>query len=454
LIGVQLLRILRKSVRKRREKNQNSSVFAEIDSSIFSDLNPNAANQFTATYVSIAAGKESCMNDYQYLIIGGGMTADAAAQGIRKVDASGAIGMISNENHLPYNRPPLSKGLWKNTPLENIWRDTQKHNVEIHAARTAIGLDVKKKIVVDQQGVSYSYKKLLLATGGIVRRLPRNADGVVYFRTLDDYLRLRELSENGRSFAVVGGGFIGSEIAAALAMNGKRVNLIFPEDGVGARVYPRTLSQFLNSYFREKGVDVVAKESVKEITRKQPGYVVKTNGGREFKVDGVVAGLGIEPDVELARSAGLKVDNGIHVNEFLQTSSPDVYAAGDAANFVSPALGKRVRIEHEDNALTMGEIAGKNMAGNKIAYDHLPFFYSDLFDLGYEAVGELDSRAEIVEDWKQEFREGVVYYLSAGRIQGVLLWNVWGQVDAARALIKSKRIWKLQDLKGQLPKAA
>ncbi len=394
------------------------------------------------------------MNDYQYLIIGGGMTADAAVQGIRKADSSGTIGMISNENNLPYSRPPLSKGLWKDTPFEKIWRDTQKHNVEIHASRTAIGLDSKKKIVVDEQGASYSYENLLLATGGVVRRFPGNVDGIVYFRTLDDYLRLREISKHGESFAVIGGGFIGSEIAAALAMNGKRVSLIFPDDGIGARVYPRALSQFLNAYFHEKGVEVVAKESVREIVRKQPGYVVQTNSGREFKADGVVAGLGIQPDVELARSAGLKTDNGILVNEFLQTSSPDIYAAGDVANFFNPALGKRVRNEHEDNALTMGEIAGKNLAGNRIAYDHLPFFYSDLFDLGYEAVGELDSGAEIVEDWKQEFREGVIYYLAKGRVQGVLLWNVWGQVDAARELIKSKKTWKIQDLKGQLPKAA
>jgi 3-phenylpropionate/trans-cinnamate dioxygenase ferredoxin reductase subunit len=394
------------------------------------------------------------MNDYQYLIIGGGMTADAAVQGIRTADPSGTIGMISNENHLPYNRPPLSKGLWKDTPLEKIWRDTQKHDVEIHASRTAIGLDTKKRIVVDEKGASYSYKKLLLATGGVVRRFPGNVDGIVYFRTLDDYLRLRELSKNGQNFTVVGGGFIGSEIAAALAMNGKRVRLIFPEDGIGERVYPRPLSQFLNSYFREKGVEVVTNEGVKEIGQKQPGYVVKTNSGKEFKADGVVAGLGIQPDVELARSAGLKVDNGILVNEFLQTNSPDIYAAGDAANFFSPALGKRVRVEHEDNALTMGEIAGKNLSGSKIVYDHLPFFYSDLFDLGYEAVGELDSRAEIVQDWKQEFREGVVYYLTAGRVQGVLLWNVWGQVDAARALIQDRKTWQPQDLKGRLPKAS
>jgi NADPH-dependent 2,4-dienoyl-CoA reductase/sulfur reductase-like enzyme len=140
------------------------------------------------------------------------------------------------------------------------------------------------------------------------------------------------------------------------------------------------------------------------------------------------------------------------VNEFLQTSHEDIYAAGDVANFDSPHLGKRVRVEHEDNALTMGEMAGKNMAGAAERYTHLPFFYSDLFDLGYEAVGELDARLETVEDWKDPFREGVVYYLEEGRVRGVLLWNTWGQVDHARELIGSRDLFTAKKLKGLLPK--
>lgn len=129
------------------------------------------------------------------------------------------------------------------------------------------------------------------------------------------------------------------------------------------------------------------------------------------------------------------------VNELLQTSHPDIYAAGDVADFFSPALDMRIRREHEDNANVMGERAGKNMAGEEEPYHHLPFFYSDLFELGYEAVGELDSRLEIVEDWKEEFREGVVYYLQNQRVRGVLLWNTWGQVENARALIAGKEIF-------------
>ena len=165
----------------------------------------------------------------------------------------------------------------------------------------------------------------------------------------------------------------------------------------------------------------------------------------------MIAGLGIVPNVELARQAGLAVSDGIEVDERLRTSRPEIYAAGDVAQFPSPALGKRMRVEHEDNANTMGKIAGQNMAGADQPYEHLPFFYSDLFDLGYEAVGDVDARHETVVDWKAEFREGVVYYLDGGRVRGVLLWNTWGQVDAARALIAEPGPFRPEQLKGRLP---
>jgi NADPH-dependent 2,4-dienoyl-CoA reductase/sulfur reductase-like enzyme len=167
-----------------------------------------------------------------------------------------------------------------------------------------------------------------------------------------------------------------------------------------------------------------------------------------------VAGIGIQPNLDLAKLAGLQTADGIVVDESLRTSQPDIYAAGDAAFFFNPALDRRLRVEHEDNANTMGRMAGRNMAGGAEKYSHLPFFYSDLFELGYEAVGDVDSRLSTLADWKQPHREGVVYYQKEGMVRGVLLWNVWGQVDAARELIASKRLFRAEDLKQKLPKAA
>jgi 3-phenylpropionate/trans-cinnamate dioxygenase ferredoxin reductase component len=393
------------------------------------------------------------MSDYKYLIVGGGMTADAAVNGIREVDLDGSIGLIAAEQNLPYNRPPLSKGLWKGEAPDSIWRGTEKHSVTFHPGRKVQSLEAGKKMVIDDQGSSYGFEKLLLATGATPRHLPFGDGSVIYYRTLDDYHSLRGLAEAGGRFAVIGSGFIGWEIAAALAMNGKEVVMFFPEEAIGARMYPIDLARFLNQYYGQKGVNVVAGSEVVGLEKKPEGVEVKTRSHGSFLVDGVVAGIGVEPNTELAHRAGLAVDNGIVVDEALRTSHPDIYAAGDVANFFNPALRVRLRVEHEDNANTMGREAGRSMAGERTAYHHLPFFYSDLFELGYEAVGELDSRLEIVADWKEPHREGVVYYLRDGRVRGVLLWNVWGQVDAARQLISEPPPFGASNLKGRLPKA-
>jgi NADPH-dependent 2,4-dienoyl-CoA reductase/sulfur reductase-like enzyme len=390
------------------------------------------------------------MKHHKYLIIGGGIAADSAVRGIRKVDQDGAIAMICEERHPPYDRPPLSKALWKDAPLESIWRNEHGLNVAIHLGKKVVSLDTQKKTATDDAGNVYTFEKLLLATGGLVRRLPDFGDGIVYFRTVDDFRKLHEASEHASDFVVIGGGFIGSEIAAALAMNNKQVTMIFPESGIGARVYSKSLVEFLNSYYREKGVTVLAGETIKSVRQTGEKAMVTTSNGREIPADGVVAGLGILPNTELAFEAGLTVDNGIVVDEQLRTSNPDIYAAGDVANFYNVLMGKRTRVEHEDNANTMGEMAGRNMAGQSDEYRHLPFFYSDLFDLGYEAVGELDSSLDIIEDWKEPFRKGVVYYLRDGQVRGVLLWNTWGQVAAATDLIAEKATHSRETLAGRI----
>ncbi len=388
------------------------------------------------------------MKNYQYIIVGGGMTADAAVHGIRERDNSGNIAVLSDEKHPPYNRPPLSKKLWTGKPLDSIWRKTEQAKADIFLETRAVNGDVAGKTITDNRGEVYRYEKLLLATGGVARRLPSAPDGVIYFRTLDDYQRLRVLADRKSEFIVIGGGFIGAEIAAALATNGCKVTMMFPDTGIGTRIYPPKLSEFLNGYFRGKGVEVLTEEKVRTLEKTGARFTVKTENGKALSTDAVVTGIGIEPEVGLAKSLGLKIDNGIVVDEQLRAAPPDIFAAGDVANFYSPALGVRRRVEHEDNANTMGAMAGRNMAGASEKYEHLPYFYSDLFDLGYEAVGEFGAGMDIVEDWKEPFRQGVVYYLRAGRVRSVLLWNTWGQVDAARRLIVAKNTFGAATLAG------
>ncbi len=394
------------------------------------------------------------MTHYKYLIIGGGMTADSAVSGIRERDSKGSIALISSEADAPYDRPPLTKGLWKDKPLDSIWRKTAQQNVDLHLGRTVEAIDPGGRSVTDTGGNVYTYDKLLLVTGGSPRQLPFGGEQILYFRTVADYRRLREMCARGERFAVIGGGFIGSELAAALAMNKKKVVMLFPGNGICQHMFPPDLSQFVTQYYREKGVEVLSGESVVEVLPKGNRFSLRTKNQRELEVDAVVAGIGISPNIQLAKKAGLQTNDGIIVNEQLQTNRPDIYAAGDAAEFYNPALDRRLRVEHEDNANTMGRMAGKNMAGAGESYDHLPFFYSDLFDLGYEAVGELDSRLATVAEWKDPFREGVVYYQREGQVRGVLLWNVWGQVDNARELIAQRRAFTRDDLKHALPKAA
>jgi 3-phenylpropionate/trans-cinnamate dioxygenase ferredoxin reductase component len=390
------------------------------------------------------------MKQYRYLIIGGGLTGDAAVLGIRELDADGSIGMISMEPDPPYTRPNLSKGLWKGRPLEKIWRNTESLGADLYLGRKVTQLDPSKKYLRDDTGEEYTYDKLLLATGGSPIRLPFGDDNIIYYRDVQDYQHLRALTERGERFLVIGGGFIGSEIAAALTMIGKKVVMVFPEESIGANIYPPDLSGFLNEYYREKGVEVIPDDLVASLEKTGHRSTVRTKGGRAFEVDGVIAGIGIRPNLELAQQADLKVENGIIVDKHLLASAPDIFAAGDVANFFHSALGKRVRVEHEDNALKMGKLAGRNMAGADESYTHVPMFYSDLFDLGYEAVGELNSKLETVADWEEPFKKGVVYYLGEDRVRGILLWNVWDSVPEARALLRAPGPFNVADLQGRL----
>lgn len=387
----------------------------------------------------------------RYLIIGGGMTADAAIRGIREHDSDGKIVMVSKEDVPPYDRPPLSKGLWtKKKKVDQIWRGTEKFDVDFHLGREIVSLDPAHNTCTDDQGNQFTYEKLLLATGGSPIQLKEDTGEVIYYRTLADYERLQKLVAERESFVVIGGGYIGSEIAAALNMAGRQVTMIFPEDGIVARLLPPAMVAQVNEMYENKGVRIHLGQLVSSVERRGEKMVVETDRGLVVEADAVIAGLGIRPNTGLAESAGLKVDNGIVVDESLKSSHSNIYAAGDVIRYFNPALNRAIRTEHEENANLSGQMAGAAMAGQQISYTHLPFAYSDLFELGFEMIGIIDPRLAVVGDWQDPYRTGVVYYYDGSRVVGVLLVNMWDRIDKARALIESKNQPSPQEIRGYI----
>jgi len=384
---------------------------------------------------------------YNYVIVGAGLAGCYAVEGIRSQDATGSILLVGNEKHLPYDRPPLTKKLWfgKKT-VDEIFVQPQQYftdnHVDISLNTIAVKLDPAGKSITCADGGVYKYEKLLLATGGIPKRLNiegGNLDKIYYYRYLDDFLRLKSEVAEGTKALVIGGGFIGSEIAAALNINKVNVTMLIRGSYLSEQIFPQALASVIQDYYIKRGIRIFTDDSPLSIQKRNNHLVTITKEGKEISSDIVIAGIGIEPEIKLAKSAGLIIENGVVVNEFLQTSSPDIYAAGDNANFPYQALGRQMRVEHWDNAVNQGRAAGMNMAGANTPYTYMPYFFSDLFDFGYEAVGLVSSKLETVTDWQKENNTGIVYYLEDAIVRGMMMCNVWNKVDEARELIKSKK---------------
>jgi 3-phenylpropionate/trans-cinnamate dioxygenase ferredoxin reductase subunit len=396
--------------------------------------------------------------DYKYIIVGGGLSGASATDGIREIDKDGDILLISAEKHLPYDRPPLSKKLWfGKKKVEEIFVHDQKY-YEQNGVQSALGkrvaeIDVSKKKVTDDTGTEYRYRKLLLATGGTPRKLTipgADMEEIIYYRYLDDYHHLRSEATKGKSALVVGGGFIGSELAAALRINGMNVTMIFPEAYLVSRVFPESLGQAIQDDYVARGVKIINGDVPASFSRNGKRFLTRTKNGNYIDSDVIVVGIGIAPEISLAEKAGLHTGDGVEVNEYLQTSAPDVYAAGDIAHFHYQVLGRKMRIEHWDNAVNQGKWAGRNMAGAREPYIYMPYFFSDLFDFGYEAVGDINSQLKTVADWQKENNTGVIYYMEDGFVRGAMMCNVWDKVEAARDLIRTGKGMTAKDLRGAI----
>jgi NADPH-dependent 2,4-dienoyl-CoA reductase/sulfur reductase-like enzyme len=396
---------------------------------------------------------------YDYVIVGAGVAAASAVKGIRSQDASGRVAVIGSEPDKPVYRPALSKDLWlkDDETLEgaSLAGDLDDDDaVDLVTDTTVTEIDPGAHVVRLADGSSVGYGQLLLATGAEPRVLAVDpGPRVIYYRTAADYQRLRAVATEGSHVAVVGGGYIGSEITSALVQNGVQVTLVLDLEDVQEQMFPRALAATLTKAFADRGVEVVH-GSVEGGQEDDGGVRIRLADGTSITADAAVIGVGVLPRTGLAEAAGLEVDNGVVVDDHLRTSDPDVYAAGDVASYPDALLGRR-RVEHVEHAEKSGEHAGKVMAGADEAYGYTPFFWSDILDYGYEAVGETRSDLDLVEDWKDgEVGTGVVYYLQSGQVRGVLLWNVWDSVDEARAVIEETGKEPVSDpesLRGRIP---
>ncbi len=376
-------------------------------------------------------------HDYDFLIVGGGMVADSAAKGIREQGAGGSIGIVGEEPTPPFPRPALSKKLWTDPDftIEKASLGTESETgAVLHLESQVVAVDADAHTVTTAAGDTFGYGRLLVATGGHPRRIDGLDPGerVLYFRSLRDYQRLRALAVDKPEVVVVGGGYIGSEIAAALVQHECSVTMVHPDDVLAEKKFPAGLARDFESLFEQAGVRVVGGLKVESGHQDGDRVELALSDGSTVSADVVVVGLGIEPAGSVVDgSATRSEDGGIVVDERLATSAPDVYAAGDVAQYPDRILG-RTRVEHVDNADSMGAAAGRILAGSDETYDHTPMFYSDVLGHGYEAVGTLDSSLETVVD---EIEGGgtVVYYLDDTAVRGVLLWDVGvdGALDAA-----------------------
>lgn len=388
------------------------------------------------------------MDSTTYLLIGGGLASSQAAKQLRQLDAQAAITLVGEEPHVPYDRPPLSKDFLRGeTPKERLFFDepsffeAQRINLKLGTAVKT--LDPAAKTVELSDGRSLRFEKALIATGGrpVHLKIPgTDLPGVHYLRTLNDSMALAADATAGSQAVVVGAGFIGLEVAASLTQRGVQVTVIETGPHIWPRFADEALARVIQQYCAAKGVTFRTGEAVTEIRRQNHALSVHLTSRAALPCNVVCIGVGIVPNVELARQAGLAIDNGIVVDEYLQTSHPDIYTAGDVANYVDPLFGKRRRVEHWGHAEYSGQLAARNMAGERRPYDLLTYVWSDIFDLHLEFAGDEQEHDKVLLRGKLEDLSCFMLYLKQQRLTAYFAINADNKdLPPLQKLIQSKK---------------
>jgi len=378
------------------------------------------------------------------VIVGGGLAAATAVTELRDTGYDGDVAVFAAEPHLPYERPPLSKSVLLGDEPESVIfvHDEQwyvDHDVELHLGSTVTAIDLEAHTVTTEDG-DHPFDKLLLATGSQPRHLPiADAANPVYLRTLDDNRLLATRLREGVDVVIVGGGWIGLEVASAARHAGAEVTLVEAQAQPLLGVLGPEIAQVFADLHREHGVDLRLEAkiaSIEGVGGEVDGAVVRLEDGSEITADLLVVGVGAAPDTTLAEVAGLAVDNGVLVDASLRTSHPDVYAVGDVANHDHPALG-RVRVEHWDNAIEQAKVAAHNLAGAEEAYDRQPYFFTDQYDLGMEYVGHTapGEPVDVVTRGDLAGRVFQAFWVKDGLVRAAMQVNDWDASDAIKAAV-------------------
>jgi 3-phenylpropionate/trans-cinnamate dioxygenase ferredoxin reductase subunit len=387
------------------------------------------------------------MSKQTVVIVGASLAGARAAQELRDRGFDGDIALIGAEHDRPYERPPLSKNYLRGeVERQKVFVHDEdfyeQQQIQLMTGRTATKLDVDASQVLLDDGRKVGYDKLLLTTGAEPRRLSvpgAELDGILYLRTVEDSDALRARLETGARVVVVGAGWIGSEVAASARQKGLEVALVDPLALPNERIFGAEIASFYRDVHAQHGVQLVLGEGVEAFEGDGKVSGVRTSTGRVIDCDFAVVGVGVVPRTQLARGTGLEINNGIVVDEKLQTSAPNVFAAGDVANAWHPFYGQRVRVEHWANALNQGPAAARAMLGATVTYDRIPYFFSDQYEVGMEYSGYPTEWDEVVFRGSRDAGEFVAFWHKDGRVVAGMNVNVWDVNEHVQALIRSGR---------------
>jgi NADPH-dependent 2,4-dienoyl-CoA reductase/sulfur reductase-like enzyme len=372
------------------------------------------------------------MNSTKYVIVGGGMVAGYAAKELASGGLNhGELMIISADQALPYERPPLSKGFLSGKDTEsgilinpaNWYRD---YGIEVRLQSSVIDVDVKNKRLHTSGGDEVGFQNLLLATGARARKLDcpgAELANIFYLRSLQDSENIRLKAAMATQAVVIGGGFIGMEVASVLAQKNIHTTMIIREDRVWSRVFTPEMSAFFERYYATRGVQILKQASIAALEGKDTVSSVILASGGKIPCDMVVAGVGAAPVTQPFGESGIAIDDGIRVNEYLESNQPAVYAAGDVANYPDMIFDKRRRVEHWDNAVSQGPHWARAVLGDRQPFVHVPYFFSDVFDLSYELWGDSDGSTGIIVRGDINTASFSVWWLKADRLISAFVIN-------------------------------